>query len=220
MAQKARDVVAALLAEKLRLVTQFPPLVTDTGRAIDDLIDGTAFFPGGSGLWRGSGLKGALPEYFPDAPIMIIGHNFDSQDGYKNSKERGGASQLPHTFWGVLLGYLREAGLAPTDCFFANALMGLKPGSAVGKMPPSVDFERECLQFLDRQIRIVQPRLIIGLGGEACKRIKKMQSPVVWHKAMHPSAREFKPLATRQPRIQFQGHAIRDFIQLNRANRV
>ena len=218
MAQKTRDVIAALLTEKLRVVTKFPDVVTDTGRNIDDLIDGTAVFPGGFGLWRGSSFYGALPEYFPEAPIMFIGHNFDSQDGFKNSQERGGESQLAHSFWGVLLRYIQVAGISPNDCFFTNALMGLKPGSATGSMPSTDDFKSQCHEFLGIQIRIVKPRLIIALGGDASKRVKKLKLPGTWHKAMHPSAREFKPLVTREHRIQLQGNKIKDFIQLAKSN--
>ena len=34
-------------------------------------IDGTAFFPGGSGLWRGLEPYGKLPEEFPESPVML-----------------------------------------------------------------------------------------------------------------------------------------------------
>ena len=215
MPRIAVEVISELLAEKLRLVTQFPPLVTETGNRIEDLINGTAVFPGGSGVWRGSGFHGALPKYFPNSPIMIIGHNFDSATGYKNSKLRGGELQSSHTFWGVLLAYLESAELNPTDCFFTNVLMGLKPGSATGPMPPSAVYENQCLQFLKKQIQILQPRFIITLGGDASKRVNKIRLPVAWHQAMHPSAREFKPLVTRENRITAQGIAIKDSMKRN-----
>jgi len=67
--------------------------------------------------------------------------------------------------------------------------------------------------LLDRQIQIAQPRFIITLGGEASKRVNRIHLSGVWHQAMHPSAREFKPLATREQRIQLQGHVIKDSIQ-------
>ncbi|WP_243322280.1 uracil-DNA glycosylase family protein [Geothrix sp. SG200] len=213
MVRKARQVISELLAEKQRIVTQFHPLVADTGNRIEDLIDGTAVFPGGSGLWRGPGFHGALPENFPDSPIMIIGHNFDSETGYKNSKIRGGELQAPHTFWGVLLAYLKSAELSPFDCFFTNVLMGLKPGSATGPMPSSKIFESQCLQFLVKQIQTVRPRFIITLGVDAYKRVDKAPLSVSLHSAMHPSAREFKPLITRDHRINEQGQAIKNSLR-------
>jgi hypothetical protein len=215
MARIAFEVISELLAEKQRIVTQLPPLVTDTDNRIEDLISGTAVFPGGSGLWRGSGFHGALPKYFPDCPIMIIGHNFDSATGYNNSKLRGGESQSPHAFWGVLLAYLKSAELDPTNCFFTNVLMGLKLGSATGPMPPSAVYEEQCLLFLQTQIQILRPRFIITLGGDASKRVNKIRLPVAWYQAMHPSAREFKPLLTREHRINAQGVAIKDSMKRN-----
>ena len=215
MPRKALEVISQLLSEKQRIVTDYPPLMIDTGTSLSDLIDGTAVFPGGSGLWRGPGFHGALPEYFPDSPIMFIGHNFDSETGHSNSKSRGGELQSPHTFWGVLLAYLKSAKVPPENCFFTNALMGLKSGNATGPMPSTPEFETQCVRFLVRQIQLVQPKLIISLGCEAPKRVKKAKPSIAWHQAMHPSAREFKPLLTRNERTHTQGLAIHDFIQSN-----
>src|SRR5665213_2310156 len=46
----------------------------DGVRRIGEPIDGTAFFPGGHGLWRGILPHGPLPEQFPHRPIMFVGH--------------------------------------------------------------------------------------------------------------------------------------------------
>jgi hypothetical protein len=77
MARLAIDVIQELLDQMTRLVTDYPEGLQMTGRAITDLIAGTACFPGGSGLWRGNQLGGPLPEYFPEHPVMFVGHNFD-----------------------------------------------------------------------------------------------------------------------------------------------
>jgi len=213
MRRKSIAVVSELLQEKRNIVRNYPELVRDTGDRIDDLIDGTAVFPGGTGLWHGANFWAPIPDLFPESPIMFVGHNFDSQDGHQKSKERGGELQSLHTFWGVLLAYLEDAGITPEGCFFTNALMGLKPGSATGSMPPSKIFESQCLDFLNRQIQIVRPSLIVSLGGEASKRVCKTDAVVPGHKAMHPSAREFKPLVTRKLRIRAQGLALRDALR-------
>ena len=113
MRRLASDVITKLLAQKQKIVTTFPPSVRDTGNTIDELISGTAVFPGGSGLWRGPDCFGELPEFFPESPIMFVGHNFDSEDGYEKSKKQGGGKQNAHNFWGVLLAYLLHANIQP-----------------------------------------------------------------------------------------------------------
>jgi len=213
MLRSAREVISELLAEKMRIVTKFPAGVRDTGNRIEDLIPGTAVFAGGSGLWRGPHCFGPLPDFFPESPVLILGHNFDSEAGYQSSRQRGGELQSSHTFWGVLLAYLKQVDIRPNQCFFTNALMGLKPGKATGKMPTTPEFELQCLQFLQRQIQIVRPRFILALGGEASKRLAKIHPPMPWHQSMHPSAREFKPLVTREDRIVAQGVAIASFLR-------
>lgn len=89
MLRSAREVISELLAEKMRIVTKFPAGVRDTGNRIEDLIPGTAVFAGGSGLWRGPHCFGPLPDFFPESPVLILGHNFDSEAGYQSSRQRG-----------------------------------------------------------------------------------------------------------------------------------
>jgi hypothetical protein len=60
------------------IVTDYGELVR-TGETVDRLIEGTAFFPGGTGLWRGDRYGGPIPEFFPERPVMFLGHNFDSK---------------------------------------------------------------------------------------------------------------------------------------------
>jgi hypothetical protein len=177
------------------LVVSYHPTVVKTGAAVSELICGTAFFPGGCGLWRGSMPFGRLPDLFPDAPVMLVGHNFDSISAYEESFRKGGEAQS--FFWRILLDYLSQAGIEPERCFFTNALMGLKPGSAIGPMPVVAGYYDECLAFLKRQIELVQPSLIVALGQKAYSRVTTLQPSVPVIHLLHPSAREIKPLATR-----------------------
>jgi hypothetical protein len=190
------------------VVRSYHPDVRGTGATLSELIPGTAFFPGGAGLWRGSQPFGPLPEFFPDNPIMFVGHNFDSARAYAVSKERGGEAQSP--FWKNLLAYLSHAGLEPGECFFSNALMGLKPGSATGPMPSTPAYKDECQAFLHEQIRIVKPSLVVALGEKAFTCVRKLESSVRCLRLLHPSARELKPRATRQIHIARHGDLLRD----------
>jgi hypothetical protein len=54
------------------LVRRYHPEVRRTGSTISEIVNGTAFFPGGCGLWSGSIPFGAMPELFPDLPVMFV----------------------------------------------------------------------------------------------------------------------------------------------------
>ena len=211
--RNARAVVQQLLDEMDRIVRDYDPTVGRTGRTVDELIQGTAFFPGGCGLWRGNALCGPMPEHFPTAPIMLVAHNYDSVASHERSKERGG--EVDSFFWrDVLIPYMTEAGIDPHDVFFTNALMGCKPGSATGDMPAAPGYEEQCSEFLERQIEIVEPRIVIALGDKARERVRKVapNAPSI----MHPSAREFKPRVTRAERIHEQADRLAALIRQKR----
>jgi hypothetical protein len=95
MSRDAAQVVERLLTSMTLMVQSYHPDVRRTGATLSELIPGTAFFPGGAGLWRGSQPFGPMPEFFPDHPVMFVGHNFDSARAYAVWKERGGEAQSP-----------------------------------------------------------------------------------------------------------------------------
>lgn len=69
--------------------------------------------------------------------------------------------------WANLLPLLHEAGIAPEQCFFTNAYMGLREGAGTtGRFPGSRDeqFVERCRAFFLHQIRAQQPRVVLALG--------------------------------------------------------
>ena len=210
MLRRTDDVIQELLNEMTSTVRSYHPSVGRTGPNVGALIRGTAFFPGGAGVWRGHDYWGMLPKYFPAAPVLILGHNFDSVKAHAKAQQRGG--EVHSLFWKVLLGYLATARLVPEQCFFTNALMGLKSGSALGGMPTVPGYLDECRAFLVRQIDIVAPRAIITLGGHAERFARGAQPDIPRTAAMHPSARELKPLNAREQRIEDQGMKVQVFL--------
>ncbi len=203
----SKDVVQELLDEMSRIVSNYHPSVRLTGRSVEELIDGTAVFPGGTGLWRGDVCHGPLPQYFPESPVMFVAHNFDSDAAHDRSRNRGGEVEGSF-FWTILRDYLKKSGIRPEECFFTNALMGLKPGSAVGPMPTVPGYEEQCGEFLSRQFKIVCPRAVIALGQKARNRVRAAAPSIPWICVMHPSAREFKPGETRPQRIKEEARKI------------
>ncbi|MBA4186707.1 MAG: hypothetical protein C0467_01690 [Planctomycetaceae bacterium] len=127
-------------------------------------IPGLAFFPGGYGLWDCSADKPLPP--LPINGIMVLGHDFHSEDGYAKSFQLGGERETLPT-WRNLLKLLRDVGIEPKQCFFTNLYMGLRAGSATtGVFPGAGDprFVKHCEQFLLEQIRVQRPALILTLG--------------------------------------------------------
>jgi hypothetical protein len=208
MPRTSQSVIQRLLDEMTTIVRSYHPTTRKTGSSIAELICGTAFFPGGAGLWRGDQTFGDLPDYFPERPIMFVAHNFDSIRAHDVAKVKGGEAKS--FFWRTLSAYLECAGIDPREGFFTNALMGLKPGSAVGDMPTAAGYEDECRQFLVRQIEIVRPSMIIALGQKAGKRVRAAAAAVPSVVLLHPSARELKPLATRRKVISTQAKVLSD----------
>lgn len=207
MTRKSIDVVQELLDEMDRTVRSYHPKVGRTATSIENLIAGTAVFPGGAGLWRGDCYGGTLPEHFPEHPVMFVGHNFGSITQESEAQERQG--EVESDFWKRLKGILKQAHVEPEECFFTNALMGLKPGSATGSMPSTRDYKRECREFLGKQEQIVSPRGIVALGQNARKYIEEALLVTPWVCVLHPSDWALTPLITRGDVIAAQGRAIK-----------
>jgi hypothetical protein len=213
--RKSEDVVQQLLVAMHTIVTKYHPTVTQTGLTLSGLIPGTAFFPGGFGLWRGLENMGPLPTLFPDTPIMFVGHNFDSIRAFDRAFENGG--EAGGEFWRRLLCMLAAADVLPERCFFTNALMGLKPGSATGSMPSVRGYRDQCALFLQKQIEIVRPVAIVALGVKAEAYVSKLNQP--WIKSLHPTDWHFREKTTRQQRLKEQGELIAQFLNLKTAYR-
>ena len=131
---------------------------------VREAIRGTAFFPGGYGLVSTNSADDLPP--FPFQGVMIVGHDFHSEQGYEKSLALGGEPESQPT-WRNLLWILRKADLPPDRCFFTNFFMGLRRGSiTTGPFPGAVSdtFVGYCRKFLLRQVSVQMPRLILTLG--------------------------------------------------------
>jgi len=140
--------------------TQYPPGVL----GVPTPIAGRSFFPGGYGLWAAEADR-SLPD-FPTGGVMVLGHDFHSESGYRESLERGRESSTQPT-WRNLADVLQRAGIPLERCFFTNYYMGLRAGTGTtGPFPGAGDpaFVSHCRSFLLDQLQTQQPQLIITLG--------------------------------------------------------
>ena len=62
-------------------------------KAIPQPIAGTAFFPGGTGIWKEVGVRQSRSGR---RPIMVLGHDFDSEVAYQRSFEIAMKPTDPH----------------------------------------------------------------------------------------------------------------------------
>ena len=168
---------------------------------VPDAITGTAFFPGGHGLWME---EGEAP--FPVGGIMVLGHDFHSVVEYAGSLKRG-KEDLNAPTWRNLRSLLNEAEVSLQQCFFTNFFMGLRAGTATtGVFPGRKDarFVAECSAFFLTQLRRMQPRGILVLGSEVPSLIAPLSpqlSPWIGarlgdidrQQAAHRSAVQFTP---------------------------
>ncbi|GLC27762.1 hypothetical protein [Roseisolibacter agri] len=126
-------------------------------------IPGRAFFPGGYGLW-GAGAD-RLPD-FPVGGVMVLGHDFHSESGYRESLGLGAERETMPT-WRNVRALLCEVGIALERCFFTNLFMGLRAGTATTGVFPGAtdaDFVAHCRAFLLGQLRAQRPALLLTLG--------------------------------------------------------
>lgn len=200
------DVLADLRGKMAEMVVSYPPHIH---RIEPPFIAGTAFFPGGCGLWCGLEHFAPAPAFFPETPVMFVAHNYASVNALGLLRAKGGEGG----FWwrDIVIPLLRGSGLDPSRAFFTNALMGLKDGPSLGKMNAPRQVESECSLFLQEQVRVVQPSAIVALGQAAHRRVRSVTSDAV--KCVHPSAREFNPLVTRAERIGARAAELRVLIE-------
>ena len=127
-------------------------------------IAGTAFFPGGFGLWNPA--RTSPPPGLPVGGIMVLGHDFHSEAGYEASLAAG-AEPASQPTWRALIEWFEAVGIDPTTCFFTNVYMGLRQGAATtGRFPGASDaaFVERCRTFLRQQLEVQRPRLVLTLG--------------------------------------------------------
>lgn len=144
---------------------EFPQGVISVPNNYEDRIKGTAFFPGGDGLFEPKG-KREIPKF----GIMVLGNNFGCWPDFQLSQSNG-AENIGSDTWDPLITLLSPNKILDS-CFFTNVYIGFLDSSTnMSKMPRPKIFKQRCLQFLQFQITMVQPKWIIALGDQAIRAI-------------------------------------------------
>jgi hypothetical protein len=144
-----------------RTVAPFPTGVSP----VPEPIEGTAFFPGGLGLWMEE------PDHDSDFPVggcMVVGQDFNTVATYERALQSQSELRGSQT-WHVLSRLLVRFDIRPERCFYTNAYMGLRAGGPeTGRFPGArdSDFVNRCAIFFSRQLAVARPRLLLMLGME------------------------------------------------------
>ena len=137
-------------------------------------IEGTAFFPGGTGLW-------GAPQNrrFPVGGVMVLGNTFDSLEGFRRMLRAGAEIRVdgPTSWvartgqtWDRLARLLVDAGIDPRRCWCTNAYPGLieqrKGNLGSAGVRRGSELRAWCDAFFLRSVQLLQPSVILALGGE------------------------------------------------------
>jgi uracil-DNA glycosylase len=123
-------------------------------------IQGIAFFPGGKGTFDNS-------DILSNKSIMILGQDFDCEKNYQVSFNNRQEDTNKNPTWRNLQNLLKSIDKSPNDCFFTNAIMGVRNGEiSTGKSPGFKDkkFLQDCQNLFLYQIKIQKPKAIFVLG--------------------------------------------------------
>jgi hypothetical protein len=160
-----RNELPNVLFDKINMVEPYPNLVAP----VISMINETAFFPGGQGLW----LKNKSSS-FPY--ILVLGQDFSTLKEYEKIRDNK-SSDLNCPTWRNLILLFNKSNVNLNDCFFSNVFMGLRETeSMVGKFPGFKDkkFVERNLEFLKFQIQTIRPKIIITLGIYAVNMISRL----------------------------------------------
>ena len=150
-------------AEKLwdEMSRTFPPYPTGVV-PVPERIHGTAFFPGGLGLWIDE-----LGKTEPNIPeVMVVGQDFNTLASYEIARGKGSEVNSSQT-WRNIEKVFPMLGLSLRNCYFTNFYMGLRErGPETGIFPGARDpkFVQRSARFFERQLEVMRPKLIVTLG--------------------------------------------------------
>ena len=132
----------------------------DSMKMVKGEILGRAFFPGGKGTFD-------LSDTISDKQIMILGQDFDCETGYAKSKNQGKENIKTNPTWRNILKFLDVIKIPHNNCFFTNAIMGVRIGNVATRQSPAFkhpDFIKDCQAFFLKQLELQKPKAIFVLG--------------------------------------------------------
>jgi DNA polymerase len=103
----------------------------------------------------------------PDADLLIIGEAPGADEDRQGEPFVGRAGQL-------LTAMLQAIGLKRTDVYIANILKCRPPGNR----NPTLEEAAACQPYLERQIALIKPKLILSIGAVSAHNLLGSDAPV------------------------------------------
>jgi uracil-DNA glycosylase len=157
--------------------------VPDDWDKLTEEIEGCRACPLGEACGRsvpGEGSRGAS--------VLFVGEGPGAEEDRQGRPFVGPAGML-------LDKMLRSIGLARADVFIANILKCRPPGNRVPAEPEA----KACLPFLRRQLKLINPRVIVCLGTTAAKYVIDPEARVTRDRGKWVERNGFAMLATYHP---------------------
>jgi uracil-DNA glycosylase len=103
----------------------------------------------------------------PSADWLIVGEAPGAEEDRRGEPFVGRAGQLLNSM-------LRAIGLAREEVYIANVLKCRPPGNR----DPAPGESAECLPYLERQIALLQPKVMLAVGRIAAQNLLKTEAPL------------------------------------------
>ena len=116
-------------------------------------------------LTRNKTVFGVGPE---NAPLMVIGEGPGAEEDMQGEPFVGRAGKL-------LDEMLKAIGCSRHNNTFITNIVKCRPP---GNRDPQAEEAEACRPYLDQQIRLIQPKLIVGLGRVAAQRLLATEQPL------------------------------------------
>ena len=144
---------------------------------ISKKVDGTAFFPGGEGIWENSN---------EEIDVLVLGQDFGTKAYYDKILADETVKDTDCPTWINMLTLFNKVGIKTERCFFSNVFMGVRVednmiGPLIRKTPEYDDYRTQSIDFLKKQIQIINPKVIIVLGKEPARMLMNALPLKYWY---------------------------------------
>lgn len=124
----------------------------------------------------------------PDARLMFVGEAPGAEEDRTGRPFVGPAGRL-------LDGMIRAMGLERADVFIANVLKCRPPGNR----DPKPEEAASCAPYLDRQVELIRPEVLVALGRPASQRLTGTDKPMGAMRGRWTSYRGVPVICTYHP---------------------
>ncbi|HEY8617453.1 uracil-DNA glycosylase [Phenylobacterium sp.] len=151
--------VSAAIAEAQALAAQ--------AKTLEELAERIAGFEGCALRHEGAATRAVFARGRPDAPLMVIGEGPGADEDRQGEPFVGRAGQL-------LDRMLAAAGLTER-AFITNTVFWRPPGNRT----PTPAEQAVCAPFLERAIALVEPKMLLLVGGASAKAMLKREEGIL-----------------------------------------